>query len=267
MRIVSVIFALSIFYSVVPGASGEGRSGYISSSEGTLAWSFMGVHLLQTFGSINSGKPYKGRWSSVTLQPSRVLTVVVKRPLSAHFDGKGVANLVQSAYETVADMAGRPPIWRVEVYLVPNAYSYSVNHRSWSFGERHSVTYVIPEDLNGFTHTTVRTVAHELFHAWIGERQSSQLENELAAATIEYCAELRAFGSSSLLDKGPINPSNIERLAGSSRALRTSLRARYLEDPKLDGLFAGGEIKATEPQAGALELLCRQRAKNALRSL
>ena len=168
------------------------------------------------------------------------------------------------AFGTVKNLAGTPPVKRVELYLVPSGYSYSVDHRSWSFASGHSVAFVIPQDDPDFSHTSVRTVAHELLHAWVGPHATSSASNELAAATMENCAELQAFGFANELDKSPVNPADLGRLSGESNAMRATLQARYKDDPALDYLFLDGKVRASDSNAVALYTLCRQRAAAAV---
>lgn len=256
-------YAIAITFAMLC-APAQAQESYLSSGEMTWVWSFAGLEILETGGSVNGPTTYEGKWKVAEFSTSPQITVELYETTKTNLDVQRIAQLVQSAFDTVSDIAGRPPVDKIELYLVPSEYSFSVAHRSWSFRGRHTVAYAIREDASSFEHTTVRDVSHELFHAWVGTRSSSPLNNEMGAATIENCAEMRALGAALLLDKSVVKASNFSQLSATSHPLSTSMEARYQSDPALDDLFINGQVRASDANAGKLEALCRARARKAL---
>ena len=59
-----------------------------------------------------------------------LLSLVLYQPTEVKLDDQRIAHLTQSAFVTVSDMAGRPPVNKIELYLVPGGYSLSLVHKS-----------------------------------------------------------------------------------------------------------------------------------------
>ncbi len=243
--------------------TGKDKS-YVSSTETTYIWKYLGIRLIVTHGQVGEGPPYTGNWRRQSFREDGSLHVVVHTATFATIDAASIAKLAEDAFATVTRIAGKPPIRKIELYLTPPGTSYAISHRSWAIGSNNSVAYVVSPLDGGYEHNVSRTVAHELFHTWVGLDQRSQMDNELGAATIENCAELNAFGYARQLDKSPVDNTDLNQLAGSSPVARYTLMARYAADPQLDDLFINGEIRRGTPQASALMTLCRERARHAL---
>ena len=227
-----VVFTLLAYtlLAVTPRTFAQEQEPVITSAETTYVWSYLGLTLLETGGSVGAAQPYTSGWLTSNFQVSNRLQVIIHSPRTVATRPDYIAALTNVAFGTVKNLAGTPPVKRVELYLVPSGYSYSVDHRSWSFASGHSVAFVIPQDDPDFSHTSVRTVAHELLHAWVGPHATSSASNELAAATMENCAELTSIRLCQLeLDKSPVNPAGIW---GDCPVNLTPCGQRYRRDTK-----------------------------------
>ena len=228
----------------------------------------MGIRLIETYGQVGNGSAYTGKWQQQSYREKGGLRVVVHAAKFDDINGPRIAYLAALAFDTVSRIAGKPPVNEIELYLTPPNTSYAVRHRSWAIGPHHSVVYAITSQEGGYEDDVSRTVAHELFHTWVGNEQRSQLDNELGAATIENCAEMDAFGYAMQLDKSKVDATNVERLVGDvAPAAKYTLAARYGSDTPLDSLFVDGTIKRGTPGADALYALCKVRATKARRDL
>jgi hypothetical protein len=237
---------------------------YVSSSEMTYIWKYMGIRLIETYGQVGDGPPYTGKWKKQSFREEVGLRVVIHAATFDNIDARRIADVARMAFDTVSRIAGKPPVSKIELYLTPHDTSYAVKLRSWAIGPHHSVAYAISSRDGGYEDDVSRTVAHELFHTWIDGKQRSQFANELGAATIENCAEMDAFGYASQLDKSKVDSANQARLVGDvAPPAKYTLAARYGADAPLDGLFMDKTIKRGTTNAEALDALCKARAKQA----
>ncbi|HEY9131800.1 MAG TPA: hypothetical protein VIM98_08610, partial [Dyella sp.] len=92
---------------------------YVSSAETTYVWKYLGVRLIETYGQVGEGPRYTGSWKQQSFREKDGLLVTVHAASFDRIDAARVAALTQSAYNTVAQIAGKPPVRKVELYLTP----------------------------------------------------------------------------------------------------------------------------------------------------
>jgi hypothetical protein len=267
--VTSIFFAITLLAPAVDASDTGSRAGshpYISSSQSTLVWSIGPLELVETNGDIVGSEEYTKGFSKYSREFPDGLAVDIYSPSFTPAqapDAEQLADFTDSAFRTIIRMAGRPPVKQISIYVVPSGNSFHIKQKSWSVRKRHNTSYALTMDTPDIGRSLVRTVAHELFHTWVGIRQTSQENNELGAVTMENCAEIDAFASARQLDKSIVNDSARQGLASQDSAAHFTLEARYGRDLDLDGMFSNGVISKGDEGALLIENLCRVRATKA----
>lgn len=235
----------------------------LASAVFTNVVAFGPIVLIQSGGKSFGPRELAGDLVEIRCRSNGQLDVSVNYVKSGLEDPCKYASWARASFRAVWELAGRPPVNELALYLIPAGMAFSIGRDSWGFGNHHSVAYLIQESEDGYKKPLVRIVAHELFHVWVGGNYPDRSREERAAVTIGKCAQLLVLGRVSRVRKPglTLTSEQVQQVVGESEVARDSVGAKYGRNETRD-LFSllRTPIKAGTGRAHELVRLCKSRA-------